>query len=149
MSQKKILPPTYLLVSILLMIGFHFWAPGLRIIPPPWTLGGLLPLIIGVAVSFIASNMFSKVDTTIRPYEESSFLVTDGLFRLSRNPMYLGMMLVLIGIATLLGTLTPYLVILVFFFLMNTVFIRVEEKMLQEKFGQAYLNYQQQVRRWI
>src|SRR5688572_13985396 len=149
MAGKKVLPPTYLLLSIVLMIGLHFFVPGVKIIPFPWTLAGLLPLIMGVAIAVVASNMFSKVKTTIKPYEESTFLVTDGTFRFSRNPMYLGMVLVLIGVATFLGTLTPYLVVLAFFFLIDTIFIRVEEKMLEEKFGKTYLNYKQQVRRWI
>lgn len=149
MTGKKVLPPTYLLLSITLMVGLHFFVPGAKLIPFPWTLAGLLPVIIGVAIAVVASNMFSQVKTTIKPYEESGFLVTDGTFRFSRNPMYLGMVLVLIGVATFLGTLTPYLVIPVFFFLITTIFIRVEEKMLEEKFGQAYLDYQRHVRRWI
>ena len=149
MAGKKVLPPTYLLLSIVLMVGLHFFVPGVKLIPFPWTLAGLLPVIIGVAIAVVASNMFSKVKTTIKPYEESTALVTDGVFRFSRNPMYLSMMLVLIGVAIFLGTLTPFFVIPVFFFLINKVFISVEEKMLEEKFGRAYLEYQQQVRRWI
>ena len=63
--------------------------------------------------------------------------------------MYAGMVLILIGIAILMGSLTPYVVIPVFVVLMEIVFIRVEERMLGEKFGGAWSAYREKVRRWI
>jgi protein-S-isoprenylcysteine O-methyltransferase Ste14 len=63
--------------------------------------------------------------------------------------MYLGFVLVLIGIAALLGSLTPWIIVPLFAILMDQVFISVEERMLQAKFGQAWSEYTAQVRRWI
>lgn len=131
------------------MIGLHFLIPGGKLIPFPWTLWGAPLIIIGVIMNITGATRFGKVETTIRPYEVSSFLVTEGLFRFSRNPMYLGMLFVLIGVALFLGSLTPYLVALAFFVLINELFIKVEEKMLEERFGQGYLAYKQRVRRWM
>ncbi len=72
-----------------------------------------------------------------------------GVFRLSRNPIYLGYVLLLVGVAFLLGRLTPFFVIPFFIVLIERLFIPMEEKMLTAKFGQSYLEYQEQVRRWI
>lgn len=63
--------------------------------------------------------------------------------------MYLGFLLILIGIALSLRLLTPYMVIIVFVILMNNVFIKVEEKMLEEQFGNTWLAYKKKTRRWI
>jgi protein-S-isoprenylcysteine O-methyltransferase Ste14 len=63
--------------------------------------------------------------------------------------MYLGMVLILLGIAVLMGSLTPYAIVVVFTVLMDMIFIRVEEKMLEEKFGKVWLEYAQKVRRWV
>jgi protein-S-isoprenylcysteine O-methyltransferase Ste14 len=110
---------------------------------------GVVPQGVGMAIILIAANAFAKVNTTIRPFEESVCLVTDGLFRVSRNPIYLGVVLTLLGTAVLMGSLTPYAVVLLFFKLMDVVFVRTEERMLEDRFGEAYVAYKQQVRRWI
>ena len=76
-------------------------------------------------------------------------MVTSGVFRFTRNPMYMGFTLILFGAAVLFGTLSPFLVIPFFMALIERRFIRTEEKMLELKFGQAYLDYKKKVRRWI
>ena len=95
--------------------------------------------------------MFNAIGITIRikPFKRSSVLVTTGPYRYSRNPMYLGLVLILIGIAILQGSISPVLVIPVFIWLITNNIIKKEEKMLEETFGDAYLEYKKQVRRWI
>lgn len=149
MAEKKILPPTYILLALITMIGLHFLVPISQIIGPPWNLSGLLLISIGLMMNVIASNTFNKRQTTIKPYEEPTTLVTDGLFRLSRNPMYLGAVLLLTGVAISLGSLSPFMVVPVFFLLMNEIFIKKEEEILAKKAGEAYVAYKQQVRRWL
>ena len=149
MKGKKVLPPTYLLVSIVIMLALHFLLPVPKIIPTPWNVLGIVPLACGIALNLAADKAFHEVGTTVKPFEESTALLTSGVFRISRNPMYLGYELILIGIAIMLRSLTPYVVIPVFAVLMNRVFIRVEEQMLEEKFGPAWSEYGQKVRRWI
>jgi protein-S-isoprenylcysteine O-methyltransferase Ste14 len=89
------------------------------------------------------------VKTTVTPFVESTVLVTDGMYRWSRNPMYLGFVLVLIGIAILLRSLTPFLVIPAFIALIQSVFIQKEEEMLAVKFGRLYTTYAKNTRRWL
>ncbi len=148
-TRRAILPPTYLLIALILMIGLHFIIPGVKLIPAPWNLTGLLSLGIGIVISYLAEAQFHKVKTTVQPFKESATLVIDGLFQVSRNPMYLGFVLILIGIAVLLGTLTPFSVIPIFTALITRKFIHVEERMLEETFGREYLAYCERVRRWI
>jgi protein-S-isoprenylcysteine O-methyltransferase Ste14 len=145
----KIMPTTYLLLAMLVMIAIHFLFPGLLIIPPLWNLLGLIPLVLGVVINLVADGAFHKANTTVRPFEKSSVLVTDGVFGISRNPMYLGFVLTLIGIAVLLRSLTPYVVILIFAIWIQKKYITVEERMLAEKFGAEWQAYRQRTRRWL
>jgi protein-S-isoprenylcysteine O-methyltransferase Ste14 len=149
MSKRKPLPPTYLISSIIAMLVLNFVFPVSRVIRFPWNLLGIVPLAIGIIVNLVADKAFKKTDTTVKPFEDSTTLITTGVFRISRHPMYVGMVLILIGIAVLMGSLTPYSVIFVFVVLMEIVFIRVEERMLEEKFGGAWSAYKGKVRRWI
>ena len=132
-----------------MMIGLHFLHPITHIIGVPWNLSGILLIGVGLIMNIMASNSFNKHQTTIKPYEEPTTLVTTGLFRMSRNPMYLGAVLLLTGAAVTLGSLSSFIIVPVFFFLMNEIFIKKEEKILEEKLGEAYLAYKKQVRRWV
>ena len=147
MKDKKVLPPTYLLAAILLMLVLHFLLPVYKIVPIPWNLLGIVPLACGIALNLIADRAFHQTQTTVKPFEESTALITIGAFRITRNPMYLGYLLILLGVALIVRSVTPYALILVFAILMDRVFIRVEEQMLEKQFGQAWREYAQKVRR--
>jgi len=149
MKTRQILPPTYVLVALIVMLVLHFIYPGINLISPLWNLLGLIPLVIGVALNLVADGAFSRAGTTVKPFQESSTLLTDGVYRLSRHPMYLGFVLILIGVAILLRTLTPWVIIPIFAVLMEVVFIQAEERMLGEKFGPDWVAYKKKVRRWI
>jgi protein-S-isoprenylcysteine O-methyltransferase Ste14 len=149
MNAKKIMPTIYLLIAIVVMIALHFLLPVMSIIPPPWNLLGIIPLGLGVAINLVADRAFHRANTTVRPFEESSVLITNGVFRISRNPMYLGFVLVLVGIAVLVGSLTPYVVVLAFAMLIDRMYIIVEERMLAEKFGSDWEEYKRRTRRWL
>ncbi|MFL7807607.1 MAG: methyltransferase family protein [Anaerolineae bacterium] len=149
MKGKAVLPPTYLLVALILMALLHFLIPVVKFVPVPWNLLGILPLAAGIALNLLADRDFHQAETTVKPFENSSALVTTGVFRISRNPMYLGYMLILLGVGLLLRSLVPLVVIPVFGYLMARVFIRTEERMLQETFGPAWDAYAKRVRRWI
>jgi len=149
MQKKEVLPPTYFLVSIVVMAGFHFLFPISIVIQFPWHLLAIIPLALGCILNLVADRDFKEVTTIVKPFEESSVLITTGVFRKSRNPMYLGMVLILIGEAVLLGSLSPYLIVIVFALLMHFVFIVPEEKALEAKFGINYLEYKQNVRQWL
>ena len=101
-------------------------------------------LIVSVK-SFINNN------TTINPLnlKKSTYLVTDGLFRFSRNPMYLGMLLFLLGTSIVLNIIGGLIISILFIFYMNFFQIMPEEKALENLFGKDYRNYLKSVRRWI
>jgi protein-S-isoprenylcysteine O-methyltransferase Ste14 len=149
MKNKPILPPIYLLVSILIMIALHFIFPVLKMISFPWNCLGLIPLLLGLVINIITDKTFKKHNTTIKPFQESTALITDGVFSLSRNPMYLGFGFDLLGIVVLMGSLSPYIVVLAFMVLMDIVFVRTEERMLENTFGAGWVEYKKKVRRWI
>ena len=131
------------------MLGLHWIAPGWRLIPVPWNLSGLLPLGLGLWVSYAAEAQFRRAKTTVSPYEMPVAFVRDGLYQFSRNPMYLGFAGILIGVALMLGSLTPTLVVPIFIALIDLGFIRMEERVMAEKFSERWRAYVQKVRRWI
>jgi protein-S-isoprenylcysteine O-methyltransferase Ste14 len=147
--NKKILPPTYLLIAILVMIVLHFAVALRQIVPLPWDLVGLIPLLLGIVINLLADKALHIADTTVKPFQESTTLVVNGVYDVSRHPMYLGFVLVLVGVAILLGSLSPWLVVPIFVVLMEVVFIQIEERMLANKFGPAWEDYKRKVRRWI
>jgi protein-S-isoprenylcysteine O-methyltransferase Ste14 len=146
---RRILPTTYLLIALIIMLVLHFICPILMLISVPWNLVGIIPLVIGVLVNLLADAALHKGGTTVKPFQESTSLITDSVYRISRNPMYLGFVLVLIGVAILLRSLSPWIVIPLFIILVELVFITEEEKMLAEKFGLTWIEYRNKVRQWI
>ena len=146
-QEKKILPPVYFLGAILLMVFLHYSLP-LRIWDiRPWNLAGTLLILLGVGSAIVANIQFRRHGTTVKPFQLSSTVVTAGAFRYTRNPMYLGMVLVLAGIATLQGTLSPLAIIPLFAWQITVRFIRMEERSMEEQFGEKYLEYKSSVRR--
>ena len=137
------------LIGVLLMLALHFMFPIVQIVPAFGRLIGLLPLGAGLVISFMAERQFIQVGTSVNPTGATNQLVTDGFYRYSRNPMYLGMALALVGVALLLGSLTPFGVIPLFQWWISTQFIRREEQRLATQFGQDWLEYKARVRRWI
>ena len=146
---KGPLPPVYLLLGISLQVGLHYVLPLATIIPPPYHWSGIAVIVLGVLIILFPAASFSKADTTIIPFRESSSLVVSGLYRHTRNPMYLGMVLILSGVALLTGSLSPFVVPVLFVLVINRMIISVEERMLERAFGDEYLAYKKTVRRWI
>ncbi len=149
MSKPKIYPLVYLFAALLAMFGLHWAAPLYRWAPWPWNLAGLVPLAAGVGVICWVAALFRRQRTTINPFASSSALVIQGPFLLSRNPIYLGKIAALIGIAVLLGSASPLLVVPVFLAVLDRRFIQAEERMLETAFGDEYRAYKDRVRRWI
>ena len=148
-SQKKVLPPTILLIALLLMLGLHFLFPVFKIIPAPWNFFGLLPVAAGITMNYLADDSFKRVKTAVNPFHNPSTLVTGGVFKISRNPMYLGFVLILLGVAVLLGRLMPFGVVPLFMAWIQILFIGIEERALETQFGQDWFEYKAKVRRWI
>jgi len=126
-----------------------WFVPVLVVIAWPWTLCGGLMIAVGMGITVVADQQFKRHETTVKPFQKSSTLVTDGVFRLSRHPMYLGMVVVLLGIAIAFGVLMPFAVPIGFAVLLRFAFVTHEERDLTGQFGHEYKEYKARVRPWL
>jgi len=149
--KPRIPPPVVMLAAAALMWALHRWIPLTHWIAPPWNRFGSLPAIVGLAIAVAAIIRFRQARTTTNPMDPSkaSHLVMDGVFRISRNPMYLGLELLLIGWAVWLGSASPWLIPPLFAVVITVVQIIPEERALGQRFGDQYRSYQRRVARWI
>lgn len=149
--RSRIPPPIVLALAALLMWALDRWMPLAQWIRLPWNRLAWLAAAVGAAIAVAARMRFRRVGTTVNPLDPSkaSRLVTDGVFRVSRNPMYLGLVLLLIGWAIWLGSASPWLVPPLFVIVLTVAQIIPEEKALSRRFGEQYLSYRRSVARWI
>jgi protein-S-isoprenylcysteine O-methyltransferase Ste14 len=103
----------------------------------------------GFAVMMLAWWQFKERKVAICPTADTDYLITDGIYRLTRNPMYLGMVTMLGGVAVFFGTLPFYAVTIVYFILIDRWFCPYEEEKLLATFERDYDAYQSKVRRWV
>jgi protein-S-isoprenylcysteine O-methyltransferase Ste14 len=146
---RKTIPPVYFLISILLMFIVSYLMPLSYLIYLPLRVFGGLLILLGLGMITWCAYSYKQAGTPIKPFEKSTILVKDGCYRFSRNPMYLGMVIILIGTWIALGTFSPVLVIPVFIYIIQAGFIIYEEQLLVKWFGDDYLDYQEKVRRWL
>ncbi len=93
--------------------------------------------------------MFHDRKTTHHPHHKPSFLIIDGPFRLTRNPIYLGFLLMSFGYSLYIGKLSSLISPIIFFFVIDRMVIQYEERMLSDTFGKEYDEYRKSVRRWV
>lgn len=111
---------------------------------------GIILCVLGAASVFTSIAIFRRRGTEIEPASrKNTVLITDGPFSFSRNPIYLGMTLVLFGVAFFVGTLPMFLAPIIFFCIINFVFIPYEEQKMERQFGESFVEYKHRVRRWI
>ena len=149
--KLKIPPPLQALIIASLMWGLDQLMPVAKIIIPGKLVFIILLVILGSLIDLSAIYAFVKVNTTVNPLkpDSASTLVISGIFKFSRNPMYLGMLLLLTAWAIWLGNFFN-VALLVLFPLYITFFqIKPEEKALTELFSDSYIQYCAETRRWI
>jgi protein-S-isoprenylcysteine O-methyltransferase Ste14 len=146
--KRLFIPPVLLFISLLLIILFYFVIPGYNTIPFPYNLSGLVIAVIGFTIMGKARDLYRKYGTTLA-FDRSSHLIDEGIFRKTRNPMYIGMFLLLFGLGVFSTNIFSLLTSLVFLGLIHLYFIPLEEKLMHESFGQEYLVYKKKVRRWF
>jgi protein-S-isoprenylcysteine O-methyltransferase Ste14 len=149
--EHRIPPPIVALVLALLMWLSVLWLPGDGFPPALRYALAAIAMVAGLGFVLPATRAFRRAGTTVNPIriENASGLVTDGIYRLSRNPMYVGMTLVLVAIALLLDGLLALVGPVLFVAWITRFQIIPEERVLVEKFGEAYAAYRQRVRRWL
>ena len=147
--KPPFVPPFWLLLAVIAMVfldrveGQAVW------IRAPYSHFGWVLIGAGLSVAFYVDLIFKRKGTTILPFRQSSALVTTGPFRISRNPIYVGMAAALLGLSMMLGTAWPFVAVPIFVWVIDRYFIRREEAMLEASFGADYREYKIRVRRWI
>ncbi len=149
--ETKIPPPVWGLLTAFLMSALAKLLPTLMILPASIAALGIALIILGLGIDIIALAQFFKSGTTPNPLspDKASSMVISGLYRYSRNPMYLGMLIALCGWGVYLGNIASLFCLPLFVWLINQFQIFPEERILGEKFGADYQQYTMRVRRWI
>ena len=148
--KLKIPPPVYMLIFAALM-----WQLSLSLPLYCWPFNsqtiGIIIMLLGGVIDFSSLIGFIISKTSINPMkpENTQTIVSSGMYKFSRNPMYLGLLLLLTGWSLYLGTLAAVLLLPLFVLTLTIMQIEPEEKILEEKFGQQYLDYKNKVRRWL
>jgi len=146
--RQKFLPPTMFLLCLMVSgaLGLTVTHPSLAW---PWRLAGIPLVVAGVLLAILGSRQFERLRTNINTFHDPNTLVTDGVFRISRNPMYLGFAVTLLGVCILLGS--PAALVGWFAFIVTCQFwyIPFEEQRCEAAFGDSYRAYLAHTRRWI
>lgn len=149
MQLVKFRPPRIGMVLVLSATVLHLVLPlsiGIRLASP---VAGAVVGMLGFLLMMWSWWIFRKQDIAICPIAPTARLLTSGIYRHSRNPMYVGMVSMLFGLAMVVGTLPFYAAAISYFAVFNFVFCPYEEEKLSATFGQAYLDYKSSVRRWL
>ena len=147
----KIPPPLQAFFWALIIWGLYKAVPSVRFDMPAQTALAVLFMCVGVTLDLVSVFNFFKEKTTVNPLKpaKASKLVVSGFYKISRNPMYLGMAFILTAWGLYLGTPLALIGLIGFVSVMNMIQIKPEEKALDAKFGADYLAYKNSVRRWI
>ena len=148
-KKRKVIPPVYLLLTLVFILLFQRYYPLYQYIDPPLAYAGIVPVFLGIIMAAISAGMFKIAGTGIEPFDEATMLVTSGFYRFTRNPMYMGMFLMLLGVAFLMGSIGALLPVPVFVLVIRNNFVLGEERFLEAAFGRQYLEYKSTVRRWL
>jgi protein-S-isoprenylcysteine O-methyltransferase Ste14 len=142
-------PPLIFLAGLAVGFGLEALLPGSSVPDAlSWIVGGLL-LLAGLVLLFFFEREFQRRKTPANPWRPTTAIATDGPYRLTRNPAYVGMALVYLGIALLsqaLWVLVPLPFVLA---IIDRGVIAREERYLERKFGDEYVGYKRGVRRWV
>ena len=147
--NTKIPPPV---VTILFAIMIFYFSDNFAYIDLPFKIYiSIFFIVLGFIVTFSSARNFKKKDTTVNPMKpnETSKLVTDGFFKITRNPMYLGMLLFLLGLSIYNGLIVGLVFLPLFVGYITFFQIIPEESAMIEIFGEDYKAYMKKVRRWI
>lgn len=151
MLKLKIPPAALFIIFTGMIWGINRFLPNTYIAFPyqKWMITGILG--IGVVIGLLGVLEFLRNSTTVNPHkpEKTRKLVTSGVYKVSRNPMYLGLFLGILAIVIHQGNIWSMIVLPLFVWYMNEYQIKPEEEMLGKKFGDEYQKYKYQVDRWF
>jgi len=142
-------PPRIAIALMAISIGLSYFSPPETLLHMPYKLIAGASIVFGFAVMTWAWLQFRKSDTAVCPTSITSRIVTNGAYRYSQNPMYLGMLFMLTGVSFLMGTMPSMFAPIGFYIIIDRVFIPHEEEKLLSDFGDVYSRYQMITRRWL
>ncbi|NOH97383.1 isoprenylcysteine carboxylmethyltransferase family protein [Vibrio sp. 99-70-13A1] len=148
--MQKLLPPVLFLIFIIAM-GLMCWSiSATHLLIFPFNLIGLPIISAGLMLAMTGKQLFKKLETNIMTFDEPTMLVTEGIYQYTRNPMYLGFTIAMLGFSMLMGaSVVSLLMAVIFLFITDRWYISFEEQMMHTKFGKDYEEYCRKVRRWI
>jgi len=155
MSEKKdhadikIHPPVLTIIHIVIAYVAEWVIPIPFIVPNTLRAIGFALVVVGFLLGIAAFVEFRKARTTVDPHGSVKSIVTSGIYRFTRNPIYLGFLLMLIGIPLSSGTYWGLLLAPVLILNFNSLVIQHEEAYLEKKFGDVYTSFKSRVRRWL
>ncbi len=146
----KIVPPIWIVIFLAIGLFVNWLFPSRELMDWRSYPVAIILFVLGVSSMLWTGSIFHRRGTEILPASPTNkLLLVEGPFRVTRNPMYLGMTLVQLGIAFFVGTLPMFLVPIAFFCLINFVFIPFEEAKMLRQFGEQFEEYRRKVPRWI
>ena len=144
----KFYPPHYLLtLSLCMLATWYFGETSSQTLP--LILIGICLIGLGFLLAFNSISRFIKAKTGVVPFSESTTLITEGFYKYTRNPMYVGMNSFLLGLMLILKNPLNIIFLIIFFFIVRNMFVLKEEVQMEETFGEDYLAYKRKVRRWL
>ena len=146
-ARSRWMPPMFFLLYGVAGAALHFALGGPVLLRLPWL--GAVVFLSGLGVMLWGARCFARAGTTLKPFERTHMLVASGPYRFTRNPMYLGMVAMLLGTALALGTPAPWLAAAALAATLQLRFIRHEERALAASLGEPYERYRARVRRWL
>ena len=148
LMNTRIHPPILAGALLLITLILHFMLPEERIVG--WHhLIGLILTVAGMGLSSFAAALFQARETTRKPYGEPSAFVVQPPYTWTRNPMYLGLTIALLGLAIFFDSTVMLLAPAAFFVVIDKMVIPREEQTMDRLFGQQYVDYKNRVRRWL
>lgn len=146
-ARSRWMPPRLFLLYGLAGTLLHFTLGGPVLLRLHWL--GAAVFLAGLALMLWGARCFARAGTTIKPFERTHTLVVTGPYRFTRNPMYLGIVAMLLGAALALGTPAPWLATVLLALTLQLRFIRHEERALAASLGEPYERYRRSVPRWL
>jgi protein-S-isoprenylcysteine O-methyltransferase Ste14 len=142
------IPPVLMIIGGMVMLALYCFLPDFNIIHFPFNLGGFLLIFPGFACMGRSWQIFKKFQTTLY-IEKSSCIITEGIFAKTRNPMYIGMILVITGASLYSMNVFSLIIPICFISIICVYFIPLEEKMMLDQFKEKYSEYKEKVPRWL